>query len=241
MEIDVQKASFIINRVIKKLAGFVFVLTIISFSLSLDELWQTKTNGFCLDKDCINYFFSFFENILNLFKFLVAITTVLLAWLTVQIYLSTYLTTHKNNLNIQMVNQKSTYLSHFKFFNEILENYLNGSKYLTKRSFDKFIFYNYVFLNPQLGDFSISDRYKKSLFDINSNIILLNNNLPRKLGYVSHRDFLINSLSEMGITVPKCERKDFLMLEKELYLFFNNINKYIDCEELEVATYNAYE
>ncbi|HBJ01841.1 retron Ec48 family effector membrane protein [Acinetobacter schindleri] len=140
-----------------------------------------------------------------------------------------------------MVNQKNTYLNHLKFFNEIIDNYLDESIYLTKKSVDKFIFYDFVFERPQEGKFEISTKYSNLICNMNENIENLNQKLPRRLGYVEHRDFLINNLLEIGIFIPKCERRDFMKLEKEVYKFLNNINKNISCSLLKEAKYNAYE
>lgn len=241
MKIDVEKASSRINKFIYIFVFITIFICIIVIGLGCYEFYNSDKGDFCLKQECINYFFGFFDNIGKIFGFFVAITTILLGWLTVQIYLNTYLTTHKNNINVEMVNQKNTYLNHLKFFNQIIDNYLEESIYLTKKSLDKFILYDFVFENPQEGNFKISVKYLTLISNMNENIENLNQKLPRRLGYVGHRDFLINSLSEVGIIIPKCERRDFMKLEREIYKFLNNINKNIGCSLLNEAKYNAYE
>jgi len=151
------------------------------------------------------------------------------------------LTTNKNNMNVQLINQKSTYLSHLKFFNEIVDSYLEKSKLIMSGSVDKFEFYGFIFVNPGNGDFNISHNYKTEISKINDAIIKLNKKLPKKLGYVEHRDLLIESFGKMGIKVPRSERRDFFKLESELFGFLNNINRNNGLKPLNTTDYNPYD
>lgn len=240
MEIDVNKASDIINKIIFFIAFIVFVFLILLVCRILFEISRDVDSNFCISVKCFENFFKYFELVPKIFGFLVAVVGVLLGWLTVQIYLSTYLTTNNNNKNSQLVDRYSTYFEHLKYFNNIVDNYLEQNQIINSRSIDKFIFYEFFFVSPREGDFNISVEYLNCIADINEEIKKLNSALPRKIGYLEHRDLFMELFLRMGIILPKCERSDFFKIEKELFKFISNINKNNGLNPLLEAKYNAY-
>ncbi|MGE8551534.1 MAG: retron Ec48 family effector membrane protein, partial [Acinetobacter calcoaceticus] len=163
--------------------------------------------------------------------------TVLLGWISVQIYLETYITTHANNLNTQQVNRYSTYLQHYRNFIETIDIYLEHSSYLKSNSIDRLFFYRVVYPNSFEGDLNVSDNYRNIIKLIDMDIKFLNNGLPRKLGYSDHIKKLIINAENVGISIQECERKDFIKLEYDFYLFINNINKSLIVDELTKPQY----
>lgn len=240
MGIDLKSTSELINNIILKGSKFLLFIFILLFFLNLYDVSFVKKRYLCYSSECFSEFFLLYDHVFKVLTVGVACTTVLLGWLTVQIYLKTYLTTHTNNLNTQIVNQYSTYLKHYDFFNALVDRYIIENKYILSKDIDKFVMYNFIFSSPSEGNFNISEDYKLLIKKMNKNIEILNNNLPRKLGYIDHRDTLILNLEKVGVKIPKCDRRDFLKLEIEAYFFINNINKNINMQQLITANYNAY-
>ncbi|MGB5888140.1 MAG: retron Ec48 family effector membrane protein [Acinetobacter venetianus] len=223
--------SFLINKVIKIVWFVAACSTLYFFSCNFFFIlregyqFQPSSNGLGIFYDLNNYIF-------QIPIFAAAITTALLGWITVQIYLETYLTTHTNNLNTQKVNQYSTYLQHYKNFLETIDIYLEQSNYLRSDSIDRLFFYRIIYPNSFDGDLNISEKYKEILYMIDSNIKFLNEDLPRKVGYSEHIKRLIDHAKKLGISIQECDRKDFIKLEYDFYLFINNINKSLVINEL---------
>lgn len=180
------------------------------------------------------------DHILKIPVFSTAITTLLLGWITVKIYLSTYFTTHENNINNQEVSRYSTYLKHYENFVMMLEIKVSKLKYLSPNSIDKLALYTYIFPNVKNGDLSICNDYKSVINSFNTSIDFLNKNLPKKLGYIDHIDLLIEQSKKMGIDLPKYERKQFLKIEHELYDLINHINRNINVLDILEAKYSIY-
>lgn len=240
MKHDVEKVSKLINLIILIVAIIVALIIIVVIATIFYEVSSDKDNLLCYSIKCFNNFISFFEIIPKIFAFFVAIMTVLLGWLTVQIYLSTYLTTYKSNNNTQNVNAYSTYFEHLKYFNNIVDHYLDQNEIIKGKNIDKFKFYDFLFVDPRLGDFEISNQYKDIVKKIDIEIERLNLNLPRKIGYVEHRDLTISLFETMGVKLPICERKDFFKLEQEIFKFISNVNKNNGLQPLKDAKYNPY-
>ena len=180
------------------------------------------------------------DHIFQIPVFSAAVTTLLLGWITVKIYLSTYFTTHENNINSQEVNRYSTYLKHYENFIMMLEIKVTKFKFLSPNSIDKLALYTYIFPNVKHGDLSICDDYKNLIKSFNNSIDFLNSNLPKKLGYNDHVDMLIEQSKKMGIELPKYERKQFLKIEHELYDLINHINRNISVSDFLEAKYSIY-
>ncbi|WP_314337014.1 retron Ec48 family effector membrane protein [Acinetobacter guillouiae] len=180
------------------------------------------------------------EYIFQIPVFSTAITTILLGWITVKIYLSTYFTTHENNINNQEVNRYSTYLKHYENFLMMLEIKTSKLKYLSPNSIDKLALYTFIFPNVKNGDLRICNDYTDVIDSFNNSIDFLNKNLPKKLGYIDHIDLLISQSKKMGIALPQYERKQFLKIEHELYDLINHINKNLDVSDIKQAKYSIY-
>lgn len=180
------------------------------------------------------------SHILQIPVFSTAVTTLLLGWITVKIYLSTYFTTHENNINNQEVNRYSTYLKHYENFVMMLEIKVSKLKYLSPNSIDKLALYTYIFPNVRNGDLGICNDYKNTINSFNESVDFLNRNLPKKIGYTDHIDLLIEQSRKMGIELPKYERKQFLKIEHELYDLINHINKNINVLNILEAKYSTY-
>lgn len=240
MKYDVEKISKRINSIIFIVTMIISIVIVVVVSTVLYEVHSDKENLLCYSIKCLNNFISYFEIITKLFAIFVAIVTVMLGWLTVQIYLSTYLTTHNNNKNSQLINTYSTYFEHLKYFNNIVDNYLDQNEIIKSKNIDKFKFYEFIFISPRNGNFEISDQYKSVIAKINQEIDKLNSSLPRKLAYVGHRDIVIDLVYSMGIKLPVCDRKDFLKLENEVFKFISNMNKNNGISPLKNCEYNPY-
>lgn len=180
------------------------------------------------------------DHLLKIPVFSTAVTTLLLGWITVKIYLRTYFTTHENNINNQEVNRYSTYLKHYENFIMMLEIKVCKLKYLSPNSIDKLALYTYIFPNVKDGDLTICDDYRKIINSFNNSIDFLNKNLPKKLGYIDHIELLIEQSKKMGIELTKYERKQFLKIEHELYDLINHINRNINVLDIVEAKYSTY-
>lgn len=228
--------SILINKIIKVVwfvtvcATFYFFICNSFFIIKSGFYFQPTSQG-------LKEFINLNEHIINIPVLAVAITTALLGWISVQIYLETYLTTHVNNLNTQDVNRYSTYLQHHKNFFETIDIYLEYSSFLKSSSIDRLLFYRVIYPNSFEGDLNVSDSYKNIIKLIDGNIKLLNDDLPRKIGYSDHIKRLIANAESLGITIQECERKDFIKLEYDFYLFINNINKSLVLRELTKPEY----
>lgn len=229
--VKLARNSFLINKVIKIVWFLAACSTLYFFSCNFFFIlregfqFEPSSNG-------LGIFFELNKYIFQIPIFAAAITTALLGWITVQIYLETYLTTHTNNLNTQKVNQYSTYLQHYKNFLETIDIYIEHSNYLKSNSIDRLFFYRIIYPNSFDGDLNISEKYKEIIFLIDSNIKFLNEDLPRKIGYSEHIKRLIAHAENLGISIQECDRKDFIKLEYDFYLFINNINKSLVVNEL---------
>ncbi|KUM12157.1 hypothetical protein AV645_03175 [Acinetobacter calcoaceticus] len=180
------------------------------------------------------------EHIFSFLVFSTAVTTLLLGWITVKIYLSTYFTTHENNLNNQDVNRYSTYLKHYDNFLMMIDIKINKLKYLSGTNIDKLCLYNFIFPNIKDGVLVVSNDYVELINSLDQSIEFLNKNLPRKIGYSDHIEFLINQANKIGVELPYYERKYFLKIEHELYSLINHINYNIRVKELTEPKYSIY-
>lgn len=228
--------SSLINRIIKYIwflaAGATIYFFICNFFFILKKGYHFEPTSEGLKK-----FIELTQYIFQIPVLAIAITTILLGWISVQIYLETYITTHANNLNTQQVNRYSTYLQHYRNFIETIDIYLEHSNYLKSNSIDRLFFYRIVYPNSFEGDLNVSDNYRNIIKLIDVDIKFLNNELPRKLGYADHIKKLIINAGGIGITIQECERKDFIKLEYDFYLFINNINKSLIVAELTKPEY----
>ncbi|ENR4570750.1 TPA: retron Ec48 family effector membrane protein [Acinetobacter baumannii] len=228
--------SSLINRIIKYIwflaAGATIYFFICNFFFILKKGYHFEPTSEGLKK-----FIELTQYIFQIPVLAIAITTILLGWISVQIYLETYITTHANNLNTQQVNRYSTYLQHYRNFIETIDIYLEHSNYLKSNSIDRLFFYRIVYPNSFEGDLNVSDNYRNIIKLIDVDIKFLNNELPRKLGYADHIKKLIINAGSIGITIQECERKDFIKLEYDFYLFINNINKSLIVAELTKPEY----
>jgi hypothetical protein len=228
--------SSLINRIIKRIwflaacATLYFFICNFFFILKSGYHFEPTSEGF-------KKFIELTQYIFQIPVLAIAITTVLLGWISVQIYLETYITTHANNLNTQQVNRYSTYLQHYRNFIETIDIYLEHSSYLKSNSIDRLFFYRVIYPNSFEGDLNVSNNYKNIIKLIDVDINFLNKGLPRKLGYADHIKKLIINAESLGITIQECERKDFIKLEHDFYLFINNINKSLIVDELTKPEY----
>lgn len=228
--------SSLINKIIKIIwfvaacATLYFFICNFFFILKEGHYFQPTSEG-------LKNFIDLTKHIFQIPVLAIAITTVLLGWISVQIYLETYITTHANNLNTQQVGRYSTYLQHYRNFIETIDIYLEHSNYLKTNSIDRLLFYRTVYPNSFEGDFNVSDNYKNIIKLMDVDIKLLNSGLPRKIGYADHIKRLIVNAESIGIAIQECERKDFIKLEYDFYLFINNINKSLILKELTKPEY----
>lgn len=216
------------------LSAFIYFF-IGNFFEILKEGYSIKISNLGLKK-----FIDLNEHIFQIPVFSTAITTILLGWITVKIYLSTYFTTHDNNINNQEVNKYATYLKHYENFLMMLDIKVCRLQYLSPNSIDKLALYTYIFPNVKNGDLNVCEDYKIVINSFNSSVDFLNKNLPKRLGYIDHIELLINQSKKMGIDLPRYERKHFLKIEHELYAVINHINRNIDLDEIIEAKYSTY-
>ena len=218
----------------------IFVKTIIAssslffllfFIFTAYQLYKDGIN-FCLVDDCLGNFIEYYKNTLKIPPAALAILTLLFLWHASNIYVHTYNTTHKNNLNTQMVNKQTTYLNHYKNFSEILDHYLSKVDFISLRSIDKFEFYHFIYKDSVNGDFEISQRYIDFITQINENISNLESNPIRDKEYKFHIDEIIKKFSLAGFTLPNCPRKEFMKIEVNCYRLLNLINKSKNVDEI---------
>lgn len=239
MTTGLEKEARLIYSIIEKL-WFVTLIIVIYFLIGnffdlLKQGYGIKINNLGLKK-----FLELNDHIFKIPVFSTAITTLLLGFITVKIYLNTYFTTHQNNLNSQEVSRYSTYLKHYENFIMMLEIKVSKLKYLSPNSIDKLALYTYIFPNVKNGNLSICSDYIDIIESFNTSINFLNNNLPKKLGYTDHIDLLIENSKKMGIELPRYERKQFLKIEHELYDLINHINRNINVSHIVEAKYSIY-
>lgn len=239
MSTGLEKEAKLIYLIIEKL-WLVTLMIVVYFWVGncfdiLKQGYKIQINNLGLKK-----FLELNEHIFQIPVLSTAITTLLLGWITVKIYLSTYFTTHENNLNNHEVSRYSTYLKHYENFIMMLEIKVSKLKYLSPNSIDKLALYTYIFPNVKNGDLSICNDYKITIKSFNDSVEFLNKNLPKKLGYTDHIDLLIEHSKKMGIDLPRYERKQFLKIEHELYDLLNHINRNIDVLDILEAKYSIY-
>lgn len=204
------------------------IATIVMLLFFIANLCNIIKDGFTLDFSniALKNFIELNEHIFKIPVLSTGITTILLGWITVKIYLSTYFSTHENNLNSQEVNRYTTYLKHYDNFLMMLEIKLKRLAYLSPNSIDKLSLYNFIFQNVRNGDLGISKCYKDFLENTNIAINEINNNLPKKIGYSNHIQLLVKEAKNMGIDLPEYERKSFIKIEHDFYDLINHINKH---------------
>lgn len=188
MTTGLEKEARLIYSIIEKL-WFVTLIIVIYFLIGnffdlLKQGYGIKINNLGLKK-----FLELNDHIFKIPVFSTAITTLLLGFITVKIYLNTYFTTHQNNLNSQEVSRYSTYLKHYENFIMMLEIKVSKLKYLSPNSIDKLALYTYIFPNVKNGNLSICSDYIDIIESFNTSINFLNNNLPKKLGYIANLKF----------------------------------------------------
>lgn len=234
-----KELSKIINQMIKYTWFISIVIAVWFFAGNSFEVLKEQYE-FSFTSIGFKKFIELNEHIFKILLFSVTVTTALLAWITVQIYMETYLTTHENNRNIQDVNRYSTYLKHYDNFLKTLDNYLEQSRFFSNKTIDKLCFYKFLFPEAILGNLNISDKYIQLIDELDSSIKYLNSNLPRKLGYADHIQKVIIKSKELGIILPECERKEFLKLEHDLYILINYINSNLGVKLVTLPEYSVY-
>ncbi|KHN66881.1 hypothetical protein DH17_17005 [Acinetobacter oleivorans] len=117
---------------------------------------------------------------------------------------------------------------------------INKLKYLSGTNIDKLCLYNFIFPNIKDGVLVVSNDYVELINSLDQSIEFLNKNLPRKIGYSDHIEFLINQANKIGVELPYYERKYFLKIEHELYSLINHINYNIRVKELTEPKYSIY-
>lgn len=239
MSSKLKKEADLIYTIINILWGITIIITFVFFVGNFFEKIEGKYS-FSITNDGLIQFIKLNEHIFNFFVFSTAVTTLLLGWITVKIYLSTYFTTHENNLNNQEVNRYSTYLQHYDNFLMMIDIKINKLKYLSVTNIDKLCLYNFIFPNVKDGVLLVSDDYRELINLLDQSIEHLNKNLPRKIGYSDHIDFLIKQANKIGVELPYYERKYFLKIEHELYSLINHINHNIRVNELREPQYSIY-
>lgn len=224
------------NKKIELAISLIFWLSTVSFiALSLFNAYDlyTKKISICFTNICLGNFFHNYEEVIKIPTASVALLTLLFLWHASNIYVHTYKITHQNNKNSQEVNQQTTYLNHYKNFNELLEQYVNKTDYIHSNSIDKFEFYHFIYNDPLSGDFSISQSYIDFINNINLNISNLKNNAIRDKEYKDHINNMVNMFFSLGFEIPNCQRKEFMKIEKSCYDLLNLINKSIKVNKID--------
>ena len=220
----------------------VFIFCIFSWPFIYVES-KSENVQFCLNNSCIENFLSRISSLVKLFIFVWGVIAALFAWLTIEVYVHTYISTHENNLNAKKVSAHNTYLSHYNFFCDLVDCYIEKSRLVSKKSIDKLVLYNFIFKTAHLGDFDVSQDYKDVLESLNFAIEQMNVNLKRKQGYDLHAKGLVNECKKLGIGLTESERKDFSRIEMDIYNLLNNINNInniLKCRELTRPKYIGY-
>lgn len=211
------------------IATLALILFLISFSIVTFELNKIGSN-FCLNNQCIKNFYDFYEYVIKIPMAGIAVITILFAWHAANSYFHTYVITAENNLNTQKVNQQSTYLQHYKFFCELLDECVEKVDYINIKNIDKFNLYHFIFDQAKNGDFNVSNSYKEYINYLNKNISDLKNQIIKNKENTDHIKNMVIKLSEIGFNMPECPRKDFIKLEVGCYDLLSLINKCIDVE-----------
>lgn len=201
---------------------------------------KNKNIGFCLSNNCIENFISNISGLIKLSIFVWGIIAALFAWLTIEVYVHTYISTHKNNLNAKKVSAHSTYLTHYNFFCDLVDCYIDKSRLVSKNSIDKLVLYNFIFKTAHLGDFDVSEEYRIVLNNLDLAIEHMNITLQRKQGYDLHAKKLVLECKKLGISLTESERKDFSRIELDVYNLLNNINNILKCKKLTTPKYIGY-
>ncbi|HFG6955069.1 retron Ec48 family effector membrane protein [Acinetobacter baumannii] len=224
------------NKKIELAINLIFWLSTVSFIIlfivNAHDLYK-KEIGICFTNICLGNFFQNYGEIIKIPTAGVALLTLLFLWHASNIYVHTYKITHQNNKNSQEVNQKTTYLNHYKNFTELLEQYINKIDYINTNSIDKYEFYHFIHNDPLSGDFTISQNYIDFINDINLNIVNLKNNAIRDKEYKDHINNMINKFLIIGFEIPNCQRKEFMKIEVSCYDLLNLINKSIKVKHIE--------
>ena len=227
----VEKFNKKIDVSIKIIIFSSFIIFVIFFLVTTYQLYKNGVDV-CFVDDCLGNFLEYYENTLKIPPATLAILTLIFLWHASNIYVHTYNTTHKNNLNTQMVNTQTTYLNHYKNFSEILDHYLSKVEFISIQSIDKFEFYHFIHNDSVNGDFNISQRYNEFIDDINNNILNLQNNPIRDKEYRFHIDEIVKKFSMIGFSLPNCPRKEFMKIEFNCYILLNLINKSKNIKEI---------
>lgn len=222
-----------LNKFIERFIYVIAVITIIIFSISLYSVTKELINidsSICFNNKCIGNFIKHYEHVFKIPMAGIALVSVLFAWHAANSYFHTYVITSENNLNTQKVNQQATYLQHYKFFCDLLNECVLKVQYINIRNIDKFTFYHFIFDQAKKGDFDISSSYKNYIIELNNNINKLKIQPMQSKENIEHIKMMVKKLSEIGINIPECPRKDFIRLEIDTYNLLSIINKCIDVD-----------
>lgn len=147
-----------LNRFIEYSIYFISAVTLILFTISLFSVTKELIkvdSSICFNNDCLKNFSNHYEYVMKIPMAGIAVVTILFAWHASNSYFHTYVITAENNLNIQKVNQQSTYLQHYKFFCELLDECIGKVHHINIQNIDKFDLYHFIFNKAKKGDFDV--------------------------------------------------------------------------------------
>ena len=199
------------------------ILALLSYSSDY-KINNYSIDDLCFSSDCVDNFFNNFSGTVRILKEGGTIIAFMAALYGTVIALKHYLVSVKSSA-------LSGHISHFELFQNYVETEAKKVGMNSFSSVNTFFWYRAMFPNSKSGDVSVSKQYKKLVMKIISEADILDSSLSKpgvenKHTYTTydHQWRIINSLSNIGISLSKKDPSDFLASEVAAFRLVDSVN-----------------
>ena len=220
----------------KSIIVFFAIVTILGYGICLLSVATTilqsdlKDRPFCLNSECLERFVRAVEPSLAFGKATSDLVVAIATAGGIVIALWSYFNAVNNSA-------LGNHISHFSIFQSYLNSEIEKRNRINVSSIDTFYWYNLIFPNSKSGMMTVSEKYKKTVIEINNQILLSNNLSSTATGesfrYVRHQKDMKENLMAIGITVFMQPRIEYYEAEDQVISLIACINSSF-CLEAEI-------
>lgn len=172
---------------------------------------------FSLSSESVLYFFEKMQGPIKLFQLFTAVSAIFLLFLTYESYkirqASAALTSH---------------IANFKLFNQFVLEEVDKKTEIKAASIDVFLWYKKIHPNSEDGSLKVSKHYGGCLSRVEKAISETNALLTEpkvKYNYKEHQTAMIDALSELGISMDRNTKNQFIQTERTLFQLIDSVNQ----------------
>lgn len=174
----------------------------------------------CLSEACLDRAYQHFPNLIGLNAWLLTTSAVIVAVLSLRVNVSNLKTNRKTSLF-------NNHIGNFKFFSEHIMRYISTRSHVNSKDVDISYLYYLMFPESTSGFYDVSKEYSNIVSRIRKYLITTSNSSKNSgpFDYRTHQNRMIKELGSLGISVVNMHKKDFFLVERELFDLIDSVTK----------------